>query len=656
MYNTIKTLYIAFILLLSTGMVRAQYSGGTGTINDPYQIASLDDLHTFSSSPDDWDKHFILSADIDASDTQNWNDGNGFSPVGNYDNPFTGSLDGREHNISGLYISRINSYYVGLFGMILTGDVKNLNLINFNVEGGFNVGSLAGVIGYISADTSKINYISCENCSVSGGGKIGGLAGEVYSAIISNCYFEGFVSGEISIIGGLIGQTNNGNGSAINNCDITVNIAGPAYTGGLVGINQIPVTDCHITIHLEDINGAYYGFYGGLAATNISLISDCSVNGEIFINNETNDYIGGLTGSNDGIIKDCDVHANISAGKSLYAGGITGKNEKQIKNSYTTGEVSGKKAVGGLAGITTDNSLINNCYTTGMVTGEDKTGGLVGENSYFATVTNCYASGPVNSDAWFSGGFVGLNRSTAHTFNCFFDKETTGKENGIGMDQNGQNQQVTDLTSYEFMNQTVFEEATWRFGNTSVSPWKMGTAPDGKKRPVLYYQNYTVTFLADTGGQLLPENNRVQTINCDNNSDTILAVPDQHYVFKKWQTVNGDSITNINSLFISNVISDTTLVAVFQFTDDIEEYKAGHVEIYPNPVKTSAVINYVLPTGIYEGEIKIHSISGRTVFRKILKQRDGRIIFNARNLPADLYIYTLKTSTSVLTGKIVVSK
>ncbi len=44
---------------------QAQYSGGTGELNDPYQIATAEDLMLLGDSPEDYDKHFILTADID---------------------------------------------------------------------------------------------------------------------------------------------------------------------------------------------------------------------------------------------------------------------------------------------------------------------------------------------------------------------------------------------------------------------------------------------------------------------------------------------------------------------------------------------------------------------------------------------------------------
>ena len=43
----------------------AQYSGGSGTANDPYQIATAADLIALGETPEDYDKHFLLTADID---------------------------------------------------------------------------------------------------------------------------------------------------------------------------------------------------------------------------------------------------------------------------------------------------------------------------------------------------------------------------------------------------------------------------------------------------------------------------------------------------------------------------------------------------------------------------------------------------------------
>ncbi len=44
---------------------QAKYAGGSGTAEDPYQIATAADLLLLGDSPLDYDKHFILTGDID---------------------------------------------------------------------------------------------------------------------------------------------------------------------------------------------------------------------------------------------------------------------------------------------------------------------------------------------------------------------------------------------------------------------------------------------------------------------------------------------------------------------------------------------------------------------------------------------------------------
>ena len=67
-----------------------KYSGGNGTLNFPYQIASADDWQELMSTSGDWDKNFIMTSDIDLNDVF-------LTPVGNYDEiNFTGIFDGND--------------------------------------------------------------------------------------------------------------------------------------------------------------------------------------------------------------------------------------------------------------------------------------------------------------------------------------------------------------------------------------------------------------------------------------------------------------------------------------------------------------------------------------------------------------------------------
>jgi hypothetical protein len=84
----------ASIMLLTILTAKAQtYSGGVGTSDDPYQIATLSDLQYLSEHSADYAKDFIQTANINAIETNTWNVGDhdsdaeteevamGFSPI-----------------------------------------------------------------------------------------------------------------------------------------------------------------------------------------------------------------------------------------------------------------------------------------------------------------------------------------------------------------------------------------------------------------------------------------------------------------------------------------------------------------------------------------------------------------------------------------------
>ncbi len=62
---------VAGIILLGLAVclmalpAQTKYSGGSGTVDDPYQIATAADLIALGDDPNDYDKHLVLTADID---------------------------------------------------------------------------------------------------------------------------------------------------------------------------------------------------------------------------------------------------------------------------------------------------------------------------------------------------------------------------------------------------------------------------------------------------------------------------------------------------------------------------------------------------------------------------------------------------------------
>ena len=55
---------VALVVALTVNAV-AKYGGGSGTEGDPYQIWDANQMQAIGADANDWDKHFILMADID---------------------------------------------------------------------------------------------------------------------------------------------------------------------------------------------------------------------------------------------------------------------------------------------------------------------------------------------------------------------------------------------------------------------------------------------------------------------------------------------------------------------------------------------------------------------------------------------------------------
>ncbi|PFK11111.1 halomucin [Bacillus cereus] len=197
-----------------------KYKKGKGTPNDPYLIYNLFDLEQVRHFAD---AHFRMENDIifDYPKT-----GNGWTPIGSGDfeansskwwgTQFSGSFDGNGKAIGNLYIRRRAESHVGLFKSINPGGIlKNLTLIDVDVELGYWGGLLAGALG--SGSSSSFSRI--ENCHVRkfndfiyktfpGSGKYGcgGLVGIMggYSEI-ENCSFNAPVQQQNGFYGGIVG-------------------------------------------------------------------------------------------------------------------------------------------------------------------------------------------------------------------------------------------------------------------------------------------------------------------------------------------------------------------------------------------------------------------------------------------------------------------
>ncbi|MFD2531596.1 T9SS type A sorting domain-containing protein [Gracilimonas halophila] len=423
------------ITVFGTANSIAQFAGGSGTEEDPYQISTVEQLQEIKYY---LSSNFILINDIDASITSTWNDSTGFETIGDSDFNFTGSLDGGNYTIDSLFIKRgISSetnYYAGLFRVIVGATIRNLNISNIRVSGSSYVGGVVGTMhsskisnvtlsGVIKAESYIVGAIAGRistnslienvevNAEVDGVNEVGGIVGENRSGSLINVHMNGHVKG-ISTIGGLVGingLTNYGSDNAViknSSSSATVIVDSASFgniTGGLVGLNnRFGVIDS------SSSSSEIYAFsqVGGLAGTNSGEIYNSMYNG---ILNAESSEIGGIAGLNSG-------YGVIESSKSLstinginYVGGLVGTNTSIIRKSYSKSIVTGIDKVGGIVGYNyTEDSSIHDVYALGQVAGNTEVGGAIGVNAEFIEISNAFISVSVEGEEDF-GAFAGVN-------------------------------------------------------------------------------------------------------------------------------------------------------------------------------------------------------------------------------------------------------
>jgi len=208
--------------------------------------------------------HYVQTADIDASETENWNTGLGFEPIGGFrDNTFTGSYDGNGYKIENLTINRPDESQVGLFGIAGGREIKNVALENVDISGNNKTG---GLVGELRSGQIIHSYVTG---NVRGDRAVGGLAGTskgTDASKISESYADVEVSGREDI-GGLVGQ--NMQEAKITSSYAAGKVSGGKHTGGLVGRNSLNATVSTsysvgtVSVELEGLGGGCIGMNEG---------------------------------------------------------------------------------------------------------------------------------------------------------------------------------------------------------------------------------------------------------------------------------------------------------------------------------------------------------------------------------------------------------
>ena len=324
----------AWAIVSCTAAWGVEFAGGTGEPNDPYQIATAEQLLAIPTDPILIRKHYVLRASIDLS---------GMIRPNSVIYWFSGTFDGNDCTIRNLEIDGGRA----LFDHIDSdGVVKNLGVVNARV--------------------TNVSHAST-------------LAGDNFGRVV-NCYSTGKVVGRAHAAGGLVGS----NWGIVDNCYSTATVEGPIFIGGLVGENAGVVSYCHSTGEVAGGNHV-----GGLVGDNMGTIDSSYCAAKV---SASFMWVGGLTGYNSGKITSCYADVTVT-GEYGFAGGLVAVNDGMVSSCYSTGSVTGEDEVGGL--VAENQGKIVTSYSAAAVLGYGwDEGGLVGEMSAAAPKVNpvkdCY--------------------------------------------------------------------------------------------------------------------------------------------------------------------------------------------------------------------------------------------------------------------------
>ena len=378
------------------GSTAAAFAGGTGTAEDPYQIANGAQLAYLASSVNNGEtyeeKNFVLTANIDLNGLPWTPIANSFSDAllgGSNYRIFAGNFDGNGYTISKVSIGSettpFESDVFGLFGAT-EGKISNLNLDTVSIHGvakiasGYVIGIAGGLVGSSAG--------SIENCHVTGLAMDMSAPSDVYAA----AYWVG------GLVGGLDGA------QLINECGVSGSITEKAGKGSIGGL---------------------IGELGKTAKITYSR-SDVAVN--VMANPRGGADVGGFIGKGNGktdaetVIRNCYATGNVTGGAYTggFAVGLWGLN---IKNCYASGNVS--QAAAAMASfVGTDAS----------------------DSAYYGSITNCFATGSVTGSPANLYAFAMQDATErSEITNCYFAEENLGIKN--------QNESATEKPQDEMKNE-----------------------------------------------------------------------------------------------------------------------------------------------------------------------------------------------------------
>ncbi|WNJ20718.1 T9SS type A sorting domain-containing protein [Pontibacter sp. G13] len=133
----------------------------------------------------------------------------------------------------------------------------------------------------------------------------------------------------------------------------------------------------------------------------------------------------------------------------------------------------------------------------------------------------------------------------------------------------------------------------------------------------------------------------------------------QYIVFRPNEIVGFSTV----KMAFTNISSGETIERTYQFSvgGAMSITPAERARLlsspYPNPAKDRVQVDFELPSGTLEGDLKVYNLIGKQVMEQPLRQTSGTVTLNVEQLHSGVYFLYLNTADGNLTSqKLIIAK
>ena len=431
------------------------WSAGDGSVENPYQIATEQDLKNLAfyvndSSMNFKDKYFKQTADIVLSDAWKPIGVFGSNPNGLGNRPFSGKYDGALHTISNLNITDTASYS-GLFGLVRGATISNLVIAGAKMNVGSYAGALAGM-----ADSTVIESCGAQDVEITGRDRVAGIVGEGSHVSMKTVLVSGSITGENSVAG-VIGRLQDG---ALDDVVNKASVKGKSTVGGIAGSFATSSKSDGTIAEGEGFVQKAFNYSSVTGTTGVGGLFATLSNTKL----EKSGNHGDVT---------ADASSEERAMGSVGGAVAVLSTKSSMDQVYNLGKVTSQKlpTAGGVIGNAKTNVVATNLFNHGEVAGvATYMGGIVGSIESEAKLESSYNKGVVPNENY-AGTLAGKGVSTIILTNVFFDKDIGGDCKVFGGDAPfgidvPSGTSSADMKSAAFITQLGSAEGVWTIDAT----------------------------------------------------------------------------------------------------------------------------------------------------------------------------------------------